>query len=308
MHMTWELYCTIATALVGLPTTIVVFLRSCFALDKVVPGPFVDAAQNILHSNVDTKSALTFFLERFDMLFCSPDTPWPSFWRCARFSFLTFIGIMCSWVILSSVFSVSAINDFIYFFFFSGEGWPIPMTSFQNAFATAILVISLNIVGDYISLWETRFILGKISQSRSPIVVVAIWTADIIATAAIIAFFLLLWPLILLFISLLYGGLQIDAILWDRVLMFPIEVLTTKEIFLFSEPESLVLSICIYTSLSTTLWAGLSIFAMNSWKLVRLANFFPRANKRPFGALTATVILFLLVLVTFIQILFRYVM
>lgn len=296
--MTTEQYIAVVLAIIGLPTTIVVFLRSCFALDEFLPKQLSHVAHRILDDTIDTKSALMFFLSHFDMLFRSSSSARPSFWRCAGFSCLVFFGITCSWVILSAVFSTENWDQFIEFFFHSKDDWLVPITPFENIYLTLIFIISLNVIGDYFSLWETRIILEKIRRGRSLKYVVLYCILDILLTITIIISSIILGLLVLYFSRVLFHSLRIGEIPWYDIVRIPVELLTAKEILLFSEPESIVLSICIYTSFSTTLWAGLSVIAMKLWTTLRLANLFPNARQRPFGALSAVVLGLLIILVT----------
>ena len=56
-------------------------------------------------------------------------------------------------------------------------------------------------------------------------------------------------------------------------------------------------SVSFYTTLSTTLWAVLSIITMKAWGMLRLVRHVPIAEERPFGAVTLSVIVLIIVVV-----------
>ena len=308
--MTWGSYTLIIGAIVSAPILIARLLKACASLDKNVPPPLVDMAKRVLDKEVNTRLALVFFLSRFDLLFCSREGGHPRFFRCAVFSGCMFFIIFSFWIIFHAMFAPDELQEFIGFIFSPSKISGIPLSATANSLIVLSVIVGVNIIGDYCSLLETRYILVKLKETNSIYRVIAFWIFDIVLSISIfgIAYILVicLWSLCLLvFLP--------EPIIWPRfsqeLLDNSIGVFTAlfwdNRVYTFSIPAvGQLISICLYTTLSTTIWAGMSIVVMKFWVLLRIANVFPMVKKSPFGALTLIVVILLVVFVSLVTLVF----
>ena len=301
--MTWEGLAIV----VGIPVAFIIgfvaFLRSCYALDEILPEVFTNVASRVLEPSAKTRAAISFFLTCFDKLFWSSSKQRPLFWRCAGFSCLVYLAVLCSWAVLLTDFT-KPIS------FLVALAYPLEVAHMHlikksilsNLGVVFCLLLSVNVVGDYFSLWETRWILNKLKANRSIFCAAILWFFDILATLAIYV------------VSLTFGVILVKV--FSVIVQWPMHLMIYKNAadfwtfitFTFGlttmllplTPGFNILSIFGFlTTFSTTLWAVMAIIAMNTWSFLRLARFLPRPDERPFGALTvaATALLFLLLVV-----------
>lgn len=272
---------------------VVKIFKACRRLDDEMPPAFVETARRVFNSETNVSSVLTFFLAYFDKFFNSSDGRPPRFFPCAIFSLLTFTTI-ASFIATISLWAAPQLLWSIYEDFFnSSDDWLVPLTPLQNAWITLSVILSANIIGDYFSLWETRFILEKLRLVISTKRMILLWTTDILASLLIFGISLLLVPILLALGAGEFSRLKEN---WWAVLLFLVAVPLDPAIYLFAERGlSIVFSVSLYTSLSTTLWVGVSIIVVKLWAFLRLVRFFPIAREKPFGAVTMAALMVLAV-------------
>ncbi|KIG18274.1 hypothetical protein DB30_01383 [Enhygromyxa salina] len=207
------------------------------------------------------------FIEWFDQLFRTRSVrvfgaqiQLPSFWRSALASFLALCAASVVWIA-------------------NKGGFSQPPTSTTNLSLLLLLyggaTVVTNIIPDYLSLVESRFVLGKMSQTRSLLGKLAWLAVDVVATAAIVFCFLwgsayLLLPLVPEDSLYAVGCLTRDSFDLDRMIDIAIAGLT------FSTPPGTinydVSGIYIFSSFFTSFWVWLYL---GSSLLVRLAQLIP---------------------------------
>ena len=139
-----------------------------------------------------------------------------------------------------------------------------------NSVALAILMVCLNWIGDYLSLWETRVVLDKLKTARSWVLQVFWLACDLLATIAIY------WvgvTIALVIIEIAFPGyfvysgeqplvLQIWVILWS--------VFTEGGVMLNHKDSTLdPFAIFFHTSLFTSVWAWALMAGFILWSLFR---------------------------------------
>lgn len=207
------------------------------------------------------------FIEWFDRLFRSKPVDVfgvqihvPSFWRSALASFLALCAATIVWFATKGGFSTPP-----------GGGTNVTLLLVMYGGATVLT----NIIPDYLSLIESRFVLGVMSETRSLLGKLALLIADAIATAAIVFFFLwgsgyLLLPLVPDDSLYTVGCLTRENFDLARMIDITIAGLT------FSTPPGTinydVSSIYIFSSFFTSFWVWLYL---GSSLLVRIAVLVP---------------------------------
>jgi hypothetical protein len=207
------------------------------------------------------------FIEWFDQLFATrtvrvlgAQLRLPSFWRSALASFLALVAACVVWFANKGAFSQ-------------------PPTAGTNLGLLLLLyggaTVVTNIIPDYLSLVESRFVLGKMSETRSVLGKLAWLIVDAIATGAIVFGFLwgsayLLLPLVPEDSLYAVGCLTREAVDFDQMLDIAIAGLT------FSTPPGTlnydVSGVYIFSSFFTSFWVWLYL---GSSLLVRLAQLVP---------------------------------
>ncbi len=207
------------------------------------------------------------FIEWFDRVFESRavrvfgiELHLPSFWRSALASFLALVAAFVVWLATKGGFSQPP-----------STGTNVSLLLVLYGGATVIT----NIIPDYLSLVESRFVLGKMSETRSLLGKLAWLIVDAILTTAIVFFFLwgsglLLLPLVPQDSLYVVGCLTRENFDFARMLDIVIAGLT------FSTPPGTinydVSSIYIFSSFFTSFWVWLYL---GSSLLVRLATLIP---------------------------------
>ncbi|HLT34967.1 MAG TPA: hypothetical protein VK034_01745, partial [Enhygromyxa sp.] len=204
------------------------------------------------------------FIEWFDRMFRSRavrvlgvELQLPSFWRSALASFLALVAAFVVWLA-------------------NKGGLSEPPTDGTNVSLLLLLyggaTVATNIIPDYLSLVESRFVLGKMSEARGPLGKLAWLLLDVVATSAIV--FLFLWgsgavllPLVPEQSIYAVGCLTAETFDFWRMVDIAIAGLT------FSTPPGTlnydVSAIYIYSSFFTSFWVWLYL---GSSVLVRLAQ------------------------------------
>jgi hypothetical protein len=211
------------------------------------------------------------FIEWFDALFrvrkitvprwLGGEIPLPNFWRSALASFLALVAAFVVWLANKGVLAQpdAAVGD--------NTG----LLLFMYGSATVLT----NIIPDYLSLVESRWVLGRMSTTRALTGKLAWLAIDVVLTSAIVFGFLwvsgwLLLPLVPIEHGYTVGCLSRENFDFMRMVDIAIAGLT------FSTPPGTlnydVSGIYIYSSFFTSFWVWLYL---GSGLLVRAAQFIP---------------------------------
>ncbi len=211
------------------------------------------------------------FIEWFDGLFrvrkisvprwLGGEIPLPNFWRSALASFLALVAAFVVW--LANKGALAQPDQAV--------GANTGLLLFMYGSATVLT----NIIPDYFSLVESRWVLGRMTETRSLLGKLAWLAVDVVATSAIVFGFLwvsgwLLLPLVPQEHAYAVGCLSRENYDFARMLDIAIAGLT------FSTPPGTlnydVSGIYIYSSFFTSFWVWLYL---GSSLLVRVAQFIP---------------------------------
>lgn len=182
------------------------------------------------------------FIALFDALFTDEHLSWTCFVRSA----------------LTSVLVITVL-----FGTFTGFGiLPVPPLD-QLALLALILMIpvSMNVVVDYLSLFETRWILGRMSANSNPLVHAGYLAVDLVLTflCILVPFFTIQFA----GISLIAGHSVGSAIFWKQLFG---ALQNAVELFFMSGNEEFgglpdVMSIMLFSTMFTSVWGWLYISA-----------------------------------------------
>ena len=215
------------------------------------------------------------FLPLFDRLFDPNGTGRPRFWRSVLASCLVLSVLSILWTL----------------------HWPERAADAFQEWSPPILLIwivpfavGINLIGDFFSLWETRFVVDRMAVSRRSCQAVLL-LADLVAT------------------MLIYGvGLVLGAFLWIALLMIlsgeipslgeigeivfgfvhsALNFLIVDRGLMFCSPEQMdYFSIFFYTTLFTSVWVWVFMLGIKLWPLFTwLSGTVLNINSRPVGAL-----------------------
>lgn len=221
------------------------------------------------------------FLPLFDRLFDPNGTGRPRFWRSVLASCLVLSGLSIMWAFLwperaASVFSVRETPSLLIMI--------VP------------LAVGINLIGDIFSLWETRFVVGRMAVSRGSCQAVLL-LADLVATMLIYGVGLVLgtflWMALLMILVRGLGGMgeigeigEIAEGVFDLVHSI-LNVLIVDRGLMFCGPEDMdFISIFFYTTLFTSVWVWVFMLGIKLWPLFTwLSGSVLNINSRPVGAL-----------------------
>jgi hypothetical protein len=209
----------------------------------------------------------TAFIEWFDRLFrtrairvLGVELRLPSFWRSALASFLALVAAFIVWLANKGGLSEPP-----------SDGTNISLLLLLYGGAAVVT----NIIPDYLSLVESRFVLGKLSAARSTLAKLGWLAVDALATSVIVFVFLwasgtVLLPLVPEESLYAVGCLTPEVFDFGRMVDIVIAGLT------FSTPPGTlnydVSAVYIYSSFFTSFWVWLYLC---SGLLVRLAQLIP---------------------------------
>lgn len=183
------------------------------------------------------------FIALFDAIFTEHHLSW----TCVRRSALTSLLVMT--MLLGGFVGIGMI--------------PLPSSLYQLLLTGVILLLplSLNIVVDYVSLFETRWILGRMSQSRNAFVHAGYLVADLLLTLLCI-----LTPFLILQVAgiSLIGGIPVDSSrFWQQLVGAVQNVLELFFALRAGEFGGLAntMSIMLFSTTFTSVWVWLYVGA-----------------------------------------------
>ena len=111
------------------------------------------------------------FLAMFDRLFDPKGEGRPRFWRSALTSMLVLTMLSVAWAVLLPERAGPAVDSI-------RSSWLVVVVAFGFG-------VAINVVGDFFSLWESRFVIGRMATAPGAIRKAAFLLLDLIATVAI---------------------------------------------------------------------------------------------------------------------------
>ena len=248
--------------------------------DKKLSADFRDQVRQILLHALREHNLGLLFAVFFDRIFSTTPTSRPSFTR----------SVFASWVILAILLGSWASYAPHRFFgtwshvesvAYGLPTWPLIASVF--CFAVAI-----NVVGDFFSMWETRFIVGRIATSPGQFLIV--WLLlDLIATITIYAAsYVLGISIMILLYSLVFDDMTWLAakIFFDHYLFSVLDQLVIQRGLLFCPPPSDVdlFVIFFYTTLFTSVWIWVFMLGIKLWPICRKLSWILDVENYPVGS------------------------
>lgn len=242
-----------------------------------------DKVRDRMKQFVSQGNLANLFLGPFDRVFDSRDTGRPRISRAALASCLVlgtflFLGALC-WVGDANN-AFARITD--------RSAFP----EWSGIFAALAFAIGTNLVGDIFSLWETRFILGRMAVA-SPKLQALFLLLDLVATVLIYCIGLVLGAYIALIFELFQGNTTLECILNPSFVYgwveFTVSETYSKLIFdrglLFLGPRSSydLFSVYFYTALSTSIWVWMFFLGIKLWPSLSRVGRLLDVDRAPVG-------------------------
>lgn len=233
-------------------------------IDKKIRAEYRTKLYHAMANTFERTSRIEFFIEMFDGLFNPADAWRPRFWRSSLASVTIFCILFLMW----------ALSNFGIVF---GETSPPVLL----LLLVLIFGIPINIIGDYFSLWETRYVLGKMATATGNVQRVFLFTIDIIASVFVyLAGFLGGTYCTWIVLGWIFGIQSLE----DTV-AFVVDILS--ELFLagiFLSHSSMYMNlfgIFFLTSLFTSLWLWSFLLGLAGWPLFSRFNLWFDVRQNP---------------------------
>ena len=223
------------------------------------------------------------FLGPFDRIFHPTDTGRPRISRAAMASCL----VLGAFLFLGALYWVG--DDSNAFAIITD---PSVFPGWSGIFAAMAFAIGTNLVGDIFSLWETRFILGRMADApprfQAPFLLL-----DLVATILIYCIGLVLGAYIALVFELFQGYTTLERILNPSFVYGWIELSVTETYsklivdkgLLFLGPRNSydLLSVYFYTALSTSIWVWMFFLGIKLWPSLSRVGRLLDVDRAPVG-------------------------
>ena len=237
-----------------------------------------------LNNTLGDKSGLAnLFLSLFDRVFYPNKIGRPRFLRSAAMSLVVMTIILSVWGSFLPDRMSEALKTI------SQEyDWRL------SVIALIVLAISINLIGDFISLWETRILIGRMTTAESN-KRQAMWLiTDLVLTVMIYCLGFLLGLLLLgLFERLFLTDLRYELLAEFKLALINIHDLLTKVFFdgglTFSNTDETVdfFVIFFYTTLFTSIWVWVFMLGITLWPLLRWIHRATKVDTYPVLVATA---------------------
>ena len=242
-----------------------------FWLDKYVRNHFqqqiADAWQRIDNDLWPNK-----FLTLYDHLLTSSSSSIgrPQIMRSALLSLLSMIVIMVAWFPLELTESTSR------------SWWP--KDTMVGLLIIATYVIPVNILGDYLSFWETRIVVGFMAKTKRSLLRILFVVLDLAATTLLFLIFTLLGTVV--FVAVLYvAGMELpEHILVHVISAFGEIVLGGGWLFADVYVSDLnVFGVLYFTTMATSIWVWTYMIGSLLWPVVVFIPKVIAVERRPTG-------------------------
>ena len=243
---------------------IYVFLIACsFFLDKVLNIDSKIQVTKRLNGIVGKRGVANLFLPLFDRLFDPKKKGRPNFWRSGVASFVVMAIISVTWWFFYPERASRTLDKVL-------EDWQI--------YATVLILfaISINMIGDFFSLWETRVVIGRMATAGSRKLQAMLLILDLVLTVIIYGLGCVLPTLLF---SILARDMGAAWFITGRLF----EELFYKGGLIFINLDMSIdpFSIFFYTTLFTSVWVWVFMLGVTLWPLLKWILGKLNVNKYP---------------------------
>lgn len=216
----------------------------------------------------DLRAIADSFIQCFDSLFEPSRTGLPRLRRSILASCLALAIISTYWWL----YFPERVRSTITFLIHSEDAGWFSFPAWAGITTVASFAIIINIIGDIFSMWETRFVLGRLANRQSLVGQVTLLIGDIIATIAIYFVGLLISAFLLEWIT--QGSIDEPFSLFTGLLLMLFDMLLFKQENIFGTD---LLIIFLYTSMFTSIWLWLFMLGI---KFIHFQQMFLRPFAR----------------------------
>ena len=220
------------------------------------------------------------FLSFFDNLFDPGGTGRPSLTRSVLASFLVLIVLAVAWALSWPGRAESIFTDLV-------EGTLRELL--DSIMILTLLAVGTNCIGDFFSLWETRFMMGRVAIARGRRRAILL-LSDLVATVLIYGSGVVFGSLLFMAFAELRAfeyipSLSVIILHILTVVFIVFDTLVVDQGLLFCDPENDFLSIFFYTTLFTSVWAWVFMLGIKLWPLfARMLRETLNVNQYPVGS------------------------
>lgn len=233
-----------------------------FAWDKLLKPDRKISVRNLMQSMAtgNIQEIAESFIRCFDAIFDPSDIGRPSIWRSMLMSCLMMaFTLVCWWQ-----FSPERFWDIIRL---------LVVEKFENGYTIywgGVLIITIfgiiiNIIGDVFSIWETRFVLGKLASSESTYKQMVLLVLDLIASVFIFCVCLLIATSI--FMLLWDFEISLDFVM--RIWMEFVNILEMSILNFPTDEGADFISVFFLTTMCTSVWVWLFIIGVKCSFIIR---------------------------------------
>ena len=215
----------------------------------------------------------TLFLQIFDRLFDTGAKYRPRLWRSALASISVLALLTGSWAILLPNRAEELAAVFIT----------------PRAIYLVIMVVVVNVIGDFFSLWESRFVIRLMADAQNVASKSVYLLCDFVATVAIfVIIFSTTWPL-----SALVAILRGEMVSFEQIIIATVRAASSifaHGLLVFSPtsaPLSDLIPLMFYTTLFTSVWVWLFMLGGLLSQLFSGLRIMMNVDKYPVGSAMA---------------------
>ena len=292
----------------GVLATVFTCLLSVNSIARFFDSMLRREYKQTLSKYIDTVSPrqtiVRIFLTLFDSLFRIRTRFRPSLTRSILVSSVIYLLFLIVWILLFGDRASGFVNKF------EASGW----TPLNFGISLFFVILCTNYVGDFFSVWETRWVIGRLDKLKKPMILVIL--LDLVASIFIfvIGYYLAMLMIFAYFliIDVILDGKSLDLFLSEESVWLyrPMVDLYEKLIlehglFFRSTDYSYDFeAIGIYTTLTTSIWLWISILGTKLAGLFNTARKFLKLESYPIFTITllgSVSLAILIVLVAFLS-------
>lgn len=235
------------------------------------------------------------FLSIYDTIFRASQNGRPSAARSALASTIALAVVTVAWLVA---------QPGVLEFFSKTTGLRLEIVLVLSAFA-----IIVNVLGDYLSFWETRIVIGWMAKTDRRVIRSVLVVGDLVSSIVIYFVALTVAWVIIISVQIPLKTGEFDISTWARglqvvVFKFPVQTVTTGYIYFLGEPvASNFYGVFFVTTMFTSIWLWTYVVGGILWRfLAVLAKVFD-VEKHPVGAamtIGSTVVGVVVVVISFL--------
>lgn len=248
--------------------------RYGYFIDEKIDSESRNHLSRIMNQTADRKNWSSLFVSMFDRLFDPSARGRPRFVRSTIASSIVFMILVLMWTILYWDSVLELLSKSVEM----NVEWILVLIFLIHFF----LSIMVNVVGDYFSLWESRWIIGRLDAVQGIVQRGILMIVDLVAT-------------IIIYCVILSVGVCIVFLVLSKFDASFTEIgqatlKTIRAVFVgglnFSHYNLTYhyLGICFYTTLFTSLWVWTFSLGTMVWPILGGLSKFFNANDKPVGA------------------------